>query len=69
MIEKLVHSVKTGEPTIDEQEAAEALKAVANIKPTDAFLEKEAREGDSSDDGDSKPAAKKRSRNKDVGGA
>ena len=66
MVDKLVKSVKTGEPTVDEIEAAEALKAVANIKPTEAFLEAEAN-GESSDDGDSK-APKRKSRNKDQGG-
>ena len=63
MVDKLVKSVKTGEPTVDEIEAAEALKAVANIKPTEAFLEAEAN-GESSDEGDSK-APKRKSRNKD----
>jgi hypothetical protein len=54
MIDKLVKSVKTGEPTDDEVEAAEALKAVANIKPTEAFLEKEGKGEESSDDAESK---------------
>lgn len=64
MVQKITTSLRTGEPTAEEVEAAAALKQVSNTKPTSAFLEKE-KQGDSgSDDDGGRGKAGKRSRGK-----
>jgi hypothetical protein len=60
MVEKMVTSLKTGEPTEEEIESAAALKAVANVKPTSDFLEKQGADSGSDDETKSKPKRKSR---------
>ena len=64
VIERITHSINTGEPTLEEIETADALKKVANIKPTDDFLEKQGQGDSGSDDDDMKSKNKRKSRNK-----